>query len=129
MTAPRHPPPGDGPEPLVPPQHSRTIWRVMGGTLVFHAVAAVVLWQVAQSTQTGAMGTDDVVAAVRPADRAGPSDASTRHGAENAVRSAPLAAGQPPAANRTDWFAQAQRKDRSTPWSVDVSGNVMWPRK
>ena len=129
MTPPRRTPPADEPEPLVPPQHSRTIWRVMGGTLVFHAVAAVVLWQVAQSTQTGAMGTDDAVAAAQSADRTGTADVSTRHGAENVVRTAPVAAGQPPAANRTDWFAQAQRKDRSTPWSVDVSGNVMWPRK
>jgi len=129
MTSPRRTPPADEPEPLVPPQHSRTIWRVMGGTLVFHAVAAVVLWQVAESTQTGAMGTDDAVAAAQSADRTGTADVSTRHGVENAVRSAPAAAGLPPAANRTDWFAQAQRKDRSTPWSVDVSGNVMWPRK
>lgn len=129
MTPPRHTPPADEPEPLVPPQHVRTIWRVMGGTLVFHAVAAVVLWQVAQSTQTGAIGTDDAVGVLRPADVAKHTDATARQSADGGARAANVATGQPPAGNRADWFAQAQRKDRATPWAVDAAGNVMWPRR
>lgn len=127
MTPPRPTPPAGGPEPLVPPQHARTIRRVMGGTLAFHAVAAVVLWQVAQSTQTGAMGTDDAEPVQRLGRTAQPPEAVAA--ARAAGGSGTSAAAKAPPASRADWLSQTQRKDRPAPWGLDAAGNVIWQRK
>ncbi len=143
MTQPRTPPPAGEPEPLVPRQHGRTLWRVMGGTVLFHVVAALVLWQVAQSTQTGAIptgatGDDTAVANVAtvsvvlplPTVPHGPVAA----GAVGAAGSGGSAVGQAPSGTRpagtkTNWLAQAQRKDRAAPWGLDSAGNVVWHNK
>lgn len=132
MTLPRTPPPTrDVPEPLVPRQHGRTLWCVIGGTVLFHAVAALVLWQVAQSTQTGAIQAggavgDDV--AMAPSGLTQPPE-TVAAGAADGGRFSREPADARQAPIPTHWLTQSQRKDRAAPWGVDRAGNVVWHHK